>query len=184
MSESFELSTDSWSRRVILLAALALILTPFLQAGAQIWPIQWDNIQWRFSAANALSSVLLLPFIGAAMLVLLARASDDRGLGLTVGAFCTVMTLGLGASLVLFGLDASQLKSIVSTRMTQTFNITALRVGAVSTMFALFFLILAIAGFRVPGTGGRRTEAPRASAGRSGKRDEEDVGLLVGVRND
>ena len=85
MSDFLNLHDDSPLRRVLYLAAILLIGVPCLQAGSQLWPLQLGNIQWRFGAANALSSVLLLPFLGLSTLLAVSRALESRGVSRVVG---------------------------------------------------------------------------------------------------
>ncbi len=174
MSEFLNLHDDAPLRRVLYTVVLLLLVVPFVQAILQVWPLQLSSIQWRFGAANALSSVLLLPYLGLALLLIMARSLESRVLGLTVGVCSAIFTIGLIASLVLFILDALQLKAIVTSQMMSAFNTTSVRVGAVSAVFVLAFGLLALAGLK----------APRGSvaAPRKGERKVADdgEGLIVG----
>lgn len=174
MSAFSDLDDDPTARRVLYLGALLLIAVPFLQAGSQLWPLQLGNIQWRFGAANALSSVLLLPYLGLSLLVLLSRALDSRALALTVGALAATFAAGLLASSLLFVLDALQLKKIVNSAMMNSFNTTAIRVGVVTALFLVAFTAMALAAFKSP----RRRAAAMPKKGE--KQAEEGLGLIVG----
>ncbi|AMW05015.1 hypothetical protein [Gemmatimonas phototrophica] len=179
MSDFLDLHDDAAARRVLYCVAGLLVTVPFVQAGAQIWPLQLSNIQWRFGAANALSSILLLPFLGLSLLMLMARGLESRGLSRSIGAVSAIFTLGLLGSLVVFALDALQLKTIVSTQMSGAFNSTAVRVGLVTVVFFLAFAFLTLMSFKAPR--GNSSPARRSSA-KSGKESSEDVGLIIGVR--
>jgi len=174
MSDFLDLHDDSSVRRVLYLGAILLVAVPFVQAGSQLWPLQLSNIQWRFGAANALSSVLLLPYLGLSLLILMSRALDSRALARTVGVISVALTFGLLGSLALFALDALELKKIVNSAMMNTFNTTALRVGLVTTLFLVAFALMAIAGFTAP----RKGSAAPTKKGE--KQAEEGVGLIVG----
>lgn len=174
MSDFLDLHDDPSVRRVLYLGAILLVAVPFLQAGSQLWPLQLGNIQWRFGAANALSSVLLLPYLGLSVLVLLSRALDSRLLARSVGAVAAIFAVGLLGSLALFALDALQLKKIVNSAMMNTFNTTAVRVGLVTTMFLVAFALMALACFKAPRRGNT------ASAKKGEKKAEEGIGLIVG----
>lgn len=179
MSDFLDLHDDSSARRVLFVSAILLVALPFLQAGSQIWPLQLGNIQWRFGAANALSGVLLLPYLGLVLLVLMARGLENRALSRTVGTVSAIFTVGLLASLVVFILDALQLKTIVSTAMTASFNSTSVRVGLVTVIFSVAFGHLAAVGFRAP----RGKSAPARKNTKAGvKESDADVGLIVGLR--
>lgn len=174
MSEFLDLHDDPTVRRVLYVGAILLLAVPFLQAGSQLWPLQLSNIQWRFGAANALSSVLLLPYLGLLVLVLMSRALESRVLARTGGAISALLTVGLLGSLALFVLDALQLRKIVNSAMMNTFNTTAIRVGLVTVLFALAFSLMALACFRAP----RRGNAAQAKKGET--KAEEGLGLIVG----
>ncbi|GAB1341206.1 hypothetical protein [Gemmatimonas sp.] len=185
MSDFLDLHDDAVSRRVLFTIALLLIAIPFVQAGAQIWPLQLTNIQWRFSAANALSSILLLPFLGISLLLLLARGLENRGLARTVGAVGALFTLGLLASLAVFFLDSQELKTIVSTQMSAQFASTTMRVGFVTILFLLAFAFLTISAFAAIGDSQSRrpsksTQKPVAKA----SKDADDEVVIVGLRED
>ncbi len=168
---------DAPARRLAYLCAFLLVVVPFLQAGVQLWPLRPTNMQWRFGAANALSSVLLLPFLGLSLASLLARMTGSRGVGIAVGAVASVFTLGLVASLGLFVLDAQELKAIVRDQAMPSFQGTTLRVMTVTALFVVAFAMLAVVAFLARGSGG----AVRASGRRTGSpAREEGVGLIVG----
>jgi hypothetical protein len=168
---------DAPARRLTYLCGLLLVVVPFVQVGVQLWPLRLDNIQWRFGAANALSSVLLLPYLGLSLAALLARMTGSRGVGIAVGAVASVFTLGLVASLGLFVLDAQELKAIVQDQAMQSFEGTTLRVMTVTALFVVAFAMLAVVAFLARGSGGaiRATGRSKGSPSR-----EEGVGLIVG----
>lgn len=178
MSVIPDLYDDPSLRRVLVAAGVVLLLVPAIQVGIQIWPLQLTNIQWRFAAANALSSSTLLPsFLGLALLLTIGRKVESKALQRTVGALAVLFTLGLGVSIALFVLDAIQLKAIVNTQMEASFRNIALRVSTVSGIFFLVNILLAWAAFRAPKSSVENTK----SKGSSSKADHDSVGLLVGV---
>jgi hypothetical protein len=185
MSDFLDLHDDAVSRRVLFTIALLLIAIPFVQAGAQIWPLQLTNIQWRFGAANALSSILLLPFLGISLLLLLARGLENRGLARAVGAIGALFTLGLLGSLAVFFLDSQELKTIVSTQMSAQFASTTMRVGFVTVLFFLAFAFLTVSAFAA--IGDSKTRRPSKSAPKpaaKSAKDAEDEVVIVGLRED
>lgn len=183
MSDFLDLHDDHVSRRALFLVALLMIGVPFVQTFAQIWPLQLSNIQWRFAAANALSSVLLLPFLGLSLLLVVARGLGQRGLARAIGAIGAVFTLGLLASVAVFVLDAQELKTIVSTQMTAQFTSTTLRVGMISALFVVAFGALTLFGFSaLPGgssSSGSSKGSKRSSAA-AAEESDEGPGLIVG----
>ncbi len=183
MSDFSRLEDDAPARRIVYIGALLLIAVPLVQVGSQIWPLQLSNIQWRFTAANSLSAVLLLPFLGATLMFLTARATESRGLSRVIGALVGLFAVGLVASTVLFVLDGLQLKTIVQSRQMDQFNIAMARVGVLSLVFSVAYAMLAFACFRGP-RAARATTAKAGSTGsssRSGSSKNDDaVTLIVG----
>jgi hypothetical protein len=173
MTEFLRLEDDAPARRLAYTGAVLLIIIPFLQAGQQLWPLQLGDIRWRFGAANALSSVLLLPFLGLAMMALVARSTNSKGISQIVGALAALFVIGLLSSLVLFAMDALQLKTIVTSQMMKPFESTSLRVVMVSLIFTVSFSLLMITAFK--SSGGK---SPAAKKGV--KKAEEGLGLIVG----
>lgn len=163
-------------RRVLYIAALILIVIPTVQVVSQLWPLQLVSIQWRFGAANAFSAILMLPFMGVALLLFLARATDSRGLSRLIGALSGLLSFVLAASTVLFVLDALQLKTIVQSRMLDQFMSTMYRVAILATVFFIAFGLLALSAFSFPKT----TKATQVKGGVAGKKADDGVGLIVG----
>lgn len=172
MSELFDLQEDATARRSLTVAALLLILVPFFQAGTQSVPLQLGNIQWRFQAANAFSSVLILPYVGLSLLLAVSRLTESRFLSLLIGVASSLLSLVLIGSIAMFALDALQLKTIVSTQAETQFKMTAIRVVLVTGLHVIAFAMLAIAGFRTPGASARGRRDARAQ--------DPSAGLIVG----
>ena len=173
MPEFLRLDDDAPARRLAYIGATLLIVIPFLQAGQQLWPLQLSDIRWRFGAANALSSVLLLPFLGLSIMTLIARSSESKNVSRIVGALASLSVIFLLGSLVLFALDALQLKSIVTSQMMKPFETTSLRVVLVTLIFTVSFSMLMITAFK-----SARGTTPMAKKG--AKQAEEGRGLIVG----
>jgi hypothetical protein len=174
MSEFFQIEDDAPTRRVLYASAFLLITVPLLQAISTIWPLQFGNIQWRFGAANALSSVLLLPFLGLVLLLVMSRMLASRPLSLVVGVISTLFAITLAGSLVLFILDGLQLKAIVNSAQMASFQSVFVRVGLITALFAVVYLLLALAGLKGP-------RVLSAAAKKGGVKPADDgVGLIVG----
>lgn len=184
MTDFLDLNDDVHARRLVLLGAIFMICVPFLQAGAQIWPLQLTNIQWRFQAANFFSSLLLMPFLGILILSLVGRGIESRPLTLIAGGLSTLFSLGLAASLVVFFLDAQQLQAIVSSAMLAAFKNTTVRVGLITTLFFFGFSYLALISFLRSGVPSATTRrGSRGGSKSAAAESDEDVGLIVGVHD-
>ena len=169
MSDSYRIEDDASARRALTLGAILLIVVPFLQVAAQLWPLRLFNIEWRFGAANAVSSVLLLPFLGMLLLVVIGRITESVTLPRVVGVIALVIALCVGLSMVVFAMDALQLRQLVSSAQQNGFITTAARVAATSVIFVVSFAVLGLAGMNRP----KRFSQPERKADRG-------VGLIVG----
>ncbi len=158
--------------RLAYLGAALLVLIPFLQAGQQLLPPQLGNIRWRYGAANALSGVLLLPFVGMSILALLARHAEHVVISRIVGALAGLIAVTLLGSLAMFVLDAMELKSIITAQMMSAFQTTTIRVALVTITFAVAFTLLTVVSFKSP----RSSHQSRRGA----RRPAPNVGLIVG----
>lgn len=177
MSDFLDLHDDRVSRRVLFVVALLMIAVPLVQSLTQIWPLQLSNVQWRYGAANALSSILLLPFLGLSLLLVMARGLKRTGLARAVGAASALFTLGLLSCIAVFVLDALQLKTIVSTQMSAQFTNTTIRVGLVSTAFMVAYGLLTVFGFSAMPGGASAKGGKRASS--KGESSDNAPGLIV-----
>lgn len=174
MPAFFQLEDDAATRRMLYTSAVLLIAVPFIQAFSQIWPLQLSNIQWRFFAANAMSSILLLPFLGLVLLLVMARMLVSRKLAMGVAIFSAVLTVLLLASMVLFVLDGLQLKAIISSSQIEIWKNQFARVGVVTGIFAIAFGMLALASLKTP----RGAVSP--SRKNAPKQADEGADLIVG----
>lgn len=172
MSDPFHFDDDLPALRLVYAGAALLFLIPFLQAGQQLLPPQLGNIRWRYGAANALSGVLLLPFIGLSLAVLVARRAEHVVVSRVIGALSAVLAVGLLGSLALFVLDAMELKSIITSQMMTAFQATTARVALVTLTFAGAFAMLTLVALKEP----RLPQRARRAA----RRTNDGVGLIVG----
>ncbi len=173
MTQFNRLEDDASLRRLLYTGAILFIVIPFLQAGQALWPLQLSDIRWRYGAASALSSILLLPFFGLVLMLTLAKITENKGVARLVGALASLLVVGLLGSLVLFALDALQLKTIVNSQAMQQFESTSLRVVIVTLVFSVAFSLLMVTAFK-------NSRGDPAAVRKGSKVAEEGVGLIVG----
>ncbi len=173
MPDTYSLGDDVPARRMTILAGLMLLIIPCVQTFSQLWPFQVTNIQWRFRAAEMLSALGLLSFLGFAIMGAVGRASGQRRFERMVGWTTAVITVLLIAACGLFVLDAIQLKSIVPSRAMDGFIQSCIRVGVVAIILTAAYAYIAAIFIRgLPA---------RAGAARVGdKESTERIGLIVG----
>ncbi|MBL0890727.1 MAG: hypothetical protein IBJ19_08945 [Gemmatimonadaceae bacterium] len=179
MTELLDLAEDSHARRLLLLVALLMIVVPLYQVGLQLWPLQLTTMQWRYQAAGVLVGNLMLPFLGLSAMALVGRGLENKALSLATGVVAGLFALGLGASIVVYALDAQQLQAIVTSAMAKPFKMMTIRVAGVAVMFFVGFAYLTLVCF----VRGKAVTAPSRRAGKASTEGDEDVGLIVGVRD-
>ena len=123
--------------------ALALVVIPLADTAAGLWPLQPANPHWRFGAFGVLSRALLLPALGAMLLLGLSLGHRRRRLllGVVFGATALLMCAGLG----LFALDALEVRAAVRPELLRTFDAAAALAVLRHTTAAVLLLGLALA---------------------------------------
>ncbi|HEU5218915.1 MAG TPA: hypothetical protein VFU23_09660 [Gemmatimonadales bacterium] len=160
---------DSFEKRYARLTAptyclaLLLLILPFLDYGASVWPIQLGAVNWRYGAAGLLGGFLLTPFLGVILLGFLGVMLERRRtLGFT-GAVCLL----LGALLILvnvsFVLDAVQLRGSVPKDQIRVFDAGVFKAMVKLLTGAIFSWMLAFACFRAMGATAKQPREMRST---------------------
>jgi hypothetical protein len=171
----FDLEDDSALRRLCYFTAFLLILVPLFQAAGASWPLGLGQVRWRMVATNTFSQSLQLPFLGLVMILAIARSVKDTTMARVIGVVSALTAVIMVVSIGLFILDSIQLKSIVSSREMQAYNLATVRVGFVLLVFTISFAVLAYVAFKTPA-------AQMKIVVKGSKRvvDDEPVGFLIG----
>lgn len=173
MSAPFQIEDDAPTRRMVYLAAFLLIFIPFFQAVTAILPLQLSNIQWRFTVAGMLTSILPLPFVAFVLLLVLARTIGSRTVAMVVAVSSALLCISLLASFVLFVFDALQFKAVVTSAQIDQWKSHTLRVSVVVGAFAIAFGMLALTSFRTP-------RGAVSTARKSAAKPDDGGDLIVG----
>ncbi len=172
MPPFFSIEDDSPARRLLYTVAILFVTIPAVHSLIQLWPLRLFDIRWRFDAANALSLQLMMPFLGLSLMVLLARATENKFVARLVGLISALFVIGLLGSLVLFALDALQLKTIVNSSQERAFEQTSQRIVFSTVIFSVAYSILMVTAFK-------STRVVSAAAKKTAK-SEPSAGLIVG----
>jgi hypothetical protein len=176
-SNAFDLESDDGARRLLYLCAFLLFFMPYFQAFAGLWPLQLGNLQWRFQATGALSGILMLPFIGMSLGLVVARMSGNRTVARVIGVVAALSTLALVIAIGLFAMDALQLKKIVTDRATTAFNKAVFTASCTMILSLVLFSVLTVLSFRGPQTELRATPPKTKMKNSAG---DDSPGLLIG----
>ena len=100
-----------WLAPVAYLLALALVITPFLDALTRILPVRPGDVGWRFGAMGIVFNTLVTPLLGLFLAMLAAAVLGNRGMlrRLSIVSYMATVLLVLG--LVLFVLDYVQARA-------------------------------------------------------------------------
>lgn len=173
---AFDLENDDGLRRVLYLSAFMLFFLPYFQALGGLWPLQLGSLQWRFQATGAMSSIMMLPFLGLVLALMVARPLEHKMIQRLIGIVAVLSTIGILCAIGLFGMDALQLKKIVRDAQMAAFN-KAVFTATFALLFSLVaFAVLSVVAFRSP-KGAVAKSAPR-SARKSTV--DDSPGLLIG----
>ena len=172
---AFDLEDDDSLRRLLYLCAFMLFFLPYFNAFAQLWPLRLGDVRWRFTAAGAMSGILMLPFLGMSFAMAIARSVGHKVISRLIGGIAVLTVLFLIGGIVLFFLDALQLKSIVRDAEMQNF-MKAVATASISITISIFaFSFLSFVAFR----GRKGVAKPAPKSGKKAATDEP-VGLLIG----
>ena len=110
------LSEENLSRyvRALYPVGLLLVTVPLVDLVLRSLPPQFGTLQWRFYAVGLLLGNYGTLILGAALVGFAAAVIGDRGVLRAVGMSALVMAVFTLAVLVLFGLDALQLRGLVA----------------------------------------------------------------------
>lgn len=157
-------------------AAVALMINSFAQFTIQIWPLKLTELNWRVGAAGLLLDALLGTVLPLILIYFAAFANNDRRL-LQVMRWATlvvgVLTIGL---LLLFALDAVQIRAQLPQNVKANFIKVALRAGLIGVLLTSLFIWAGLAmGKVLKSQGTTRSAAAASTAAPEGM-------LMVGTR--
>jgi hypothetical protein len=136
---------------VALYALAAMWMTiPFVELGSQLgWTFAPQAINWRTGVVGLMSSVVLSPTLGLVIALVTAVVFGHRWAHrvlTAVAGLAAVLTL---ATVVLFTLDALQLKGLVAQGMQASFKFATLKAGLNFTIASITLFVVFFSSFRL-----------------------------------
>ena len=108
--------------------AAMLIFVPLMELGSQLgWAAHPGALNWRTGAVGLLSGAILTPIFGMFIALITASLLGQRWMQRTLGVLAALGGLVLLAVLVVFTLDALQLRPNVTAAMKRSFDIASLK---------------------------------------------------------
>jgi hypothetical protein len=126
--------------------ALSLIIIPFFDAAASLWPWRLGVAQWRFGAIGLASNAFLIPGAGLLVLLVTALTFEHRTALRVFGVVCAIAAVLAGVSVLLFGLDAMQTRADVTSAARLSFHVASL-----TAVVKLLVATAALVGFALAG---------------------------------
>jgi hypothetical protein len=151
---------------VLYTVAILFVTIPAVHSLIQLWPLRMFDIRWRFDAANALSLQLMMPFLGLSFDGAVGSRRRRTGLSRALSVRLSRVRDRPAWLLVLFAMDALQLKTIVNSSQEKIFEQTSQRIVFSTVIFSVAYSILMLTAFKstrvVSATSRKARKAKRA----------------------
>lgn len=145
-----------------------MAINPIMGLLVTAWPLRFDRIQWRFGFGGVLvSEAMPVHAVGLALLLMVATWLGHRNVVRVVAALAIFAAVVIGVSVILFGLDALQMRRTVPQAAKTQFDAAGLRTLLISMMLVPSLLWMALRSI-----GALKGLTPRTVA--------SDAGLVVG----
>jgi hypothetical protein len=182
MSSSPFLDREFGSRlaTITLIALFVMYLGPIADLLVQAWPFQAGNIQWR--AGVALGGVQTLPvqFFALSLIIGLGLHMERRGLVKIMSVWAMLVAVAAIGVMVIFGLDALQLRRAVAAAVQSRFDKTAFRAVAYTVVIAPALIALGLTGLKLS-SGNAMLNRGRSTGGTKNQPETEQNKLIFGV---
>ncbi len=159
-------------RQRMLLAALLpvfvlLLINPALDLVASTWPLRFDQITWRFGFFGLVLSSALPMATAAALIALVGGLLGSQRTVRVAALVLGLMAVVVAVSLVLFGLDALQVRRSVPQPQKDRFDASSFKAMAMAALF-------------IPVAGWFTLRLFKAVAGSDAAAKDRKSGLVVG----
>ena len=141
-----------------------LIVAPLLDLAAGVGSLNPGQVPWRFGAAGLLSGALVLPLLGFGLMLVATAILDQPRLSRLLGVKTAALVLVVLALLVVFGLDALQIRSQIRMDARRAFDLASLKAILTFGFETVVLAILSVSAFRIARAGSDRRAASRHRA--------------------
>ncbi len=135
-----------------------LIVAPLLDLVAGVAALNPDqmSVPWRFGVAGLLSGALVLPLLGFGLMLVATAILEQPGLSRLLGVKTAFLVIAVLAILVVFGLDALQLRAQIGMGARRAFDLASLKALLTYGFEAVVLAILSVNAFRIARAGSTR----------------------------
>ena len=145
--------------------ATLLILVPLVDLSLRVFPPQFGTLQWRFATVGLFLGNLGTILLGTGLLGLVAAIAGHRRLLRGLGYATLAVGVILLAVVVLFGLDAIQIRRLANPNLKRAVLLSSLGAMFTATMGIISLFLLgrgALGASRAPAVAARRPKAAGA----------------------
>lgn len=148
-----------------------MVIYPFIDAVISAFPARMDDARWRFGAMGLFLGTTPQVTIALVATMVVSALLGDRMISRIAGMFALVFAVLIGGAVLLFGLDALEVRRLVPENAKQGFDDAALKSLVMTVLYGLVLVWLGVRSFA----------ATRLHAGETaGKKGEGGAPLMVG----
>ena len=125
---------------VMYFAAAVLILNYFAQFTIQVWPLKFEELNWRVGATGLVMDALLSTVVPQAIIYVAAIMNNDRKTIQALRWITLLAGLATIALLFMFALDSVQIRAQLPQNVKGNFMKVALRAGFVGILLSTLFV--------------------------------------------
>ena len=153
--------------------AFLLIVFPLLDTALSVYPTRVSEVAWRFGATGLFSRALMTPMLGLLLAFGVALLAEHRAAQRVIAVLSGLLVLTLAGAVVLFTLDALQMRVQVRPEAKTAFDLASAAALAKYITGAVVALAFAIMSWKAASSrDGRVSKVRRA----------EESTLVVGTR--
>ncbi len=140
-----------------------LAVWPMVDLMSSAWPPQPGNLQWRYGFIGITAAFLHTPILAGLLAMVFAFLLGHSGALRALSILALVVALGFLIVLILFPLDALQLRSVTPAERLSQFQVGATIVELKHFTAMLTLLFLGFGGWRTAGRLAKRTKGSEGS---------------------
>jgi MFS family permease len=145
--------------------ALLLVVVPLSEMTLRVWPLRFTEVSWRFGTVGLFSNALLSPLLGLTVAGMLAFLFGHRRAIRALAIVLMAAALLLAGAMVLFMLDALQMRGNVVTEARVAFDMASAQAIIKMGLFTIVSFVLGIGGWRSAHDRDPRRSASQPAAG-------------------
>ncbi len=140
--------------------AILLVVYPFMDLAANIWPWKLDQVGWRYGSYGILSGYFMTPLMGLMLAMGVALALDHVRTARVMAVLAWVVAVAFFAVTVVYAFDALQVRATVPAEARTRFGVGTVKAVVKNVISAFVLLWVGWVGFRARGAQRTKGVAP------------------------